>query len=502
LLGQVASATVAFEVERLRQLLAEVEDLDRAVTLLSWDQQACMPAAASPSRAQQMGLLRRLAHERLAGAEMGRLVDGMEALPAPLDAGDAMLVRAARRSFELARRVPAALVEEAAQATAHAMRAWRLAREESHWGRFAPCLDRNVDIHLRIAGAIGYDRHPYDALLARREPLPDTVELRAIFDEIERAVVPLLAAVQGGDDGALRGDFDEGRQLELARWLLRRVGFDFDRGRLDVAAHPLCASPGPDDVRIAVRTRRDSLATCLFATLHEGGHALYDQGVDRALDRTPLWPGAASAVHESQARLWENLVGRSRPFWDFLAPVLREAFGLSDVDAMHRAANAVRRSYVRAEADEVTYNLHVLIRFEIENDLLEGRLEGRDVPEAWNAALRRSLGLAPPPLVDGPLQDIQWCGVTFGLFPTYTLGNLASAQLMMQARADLADLDGQVRAGDFGPLLSWLREKVHRHGRAMPMNELLVHVTGAPLTAGPWIEHVRRVCAQVHGVPA
>jgi carboxypeptidase Taq len=296
---------------------------------------------------------------------------------------------------------------------------------------------------------------------------------------------------------------DERRQIEFSAAVIAALGYDFGRGRQDISAHPFCVSFGPGDVRLTTRTGPTMRHSCLFSSIHEAGHGMYNQGVPRALDRTPLWAGASSGVHESQSRLWENLVGRGRPFWEWCYPRLVAAFPESlsgvDVETFWRACNSVRPSYIRVDADEVTYNLHIMLRFEVENDLLEGRLAVADVPEAWNARVREYLGLDPPEARDGPLQDIHWTS-SLGGFAGYALGNLIGAQLMATARRDLPDLDGRFAAGDFGPMLGWLRDNVHCFGRKLTPDELVERATGQPISTGPWIAYVREKFAGLYGL--
>jgi carboxypeptidase Taq len=492
---------------RLREVLGEVADLERAAALLEWDQETFMPPGGVEDRASQLSTLRRLAHERFTSAEVARLLEtaGAETAALPADSDDASLVRVARRDLEQASRVPAELVAARARATAMARPVWHEARARGDWSIFAPAMERAVDLSRRLADALGYDEQPYDALIALTEPGMTTGRVHALFGELRAAIVPLLgdlvAHAERVDGALLERPVDERRQLDFAREVVARLGYDLERGRQDLSAHPFCTNFGPGDVRITTRTGRTLGDSCLFSSIHEAGHAMYDQGVPRSLDRTVLWGGASPGVHESQSRLWENLVGRGLPFAEWLSPRLRQAFpdSLADVDAetFWRASNVVRPSYIRVDADEVTYNLHVMLRFDIETELLEGRLPVPDVPEAWAGRLRDLLGLEPPDHRLGPLQDIHW---TEGLggFVGYTLGNLISAQLLDAAGRALPDLDAGIAAGEFAPLLGWLRENVHRHGRKLTPDELVQRATGRPIEAGPWIAYAREKFASLY----
>ena len=488
-------------IQQLRETLAEVDDLKRAAAVLEWDLETYMPPGGVEDRAAQLGTLGRLAHEMFVSERTRRLLEAAEAEVAgdDFDSDDASLVRVTRRDLNLDTRLPADLVAEAARAGAANRSHWQLARERSDWSLFEPSMRQTVEISRSMAAAIGYEGRPYDALLALNEPGVTTSQAEALFGELRAAILPLLRDVLDRadrvDDSVLDRELDTGRQLALSLEMAQRFGFDLERGRQDLSAHPFCVPFGPGDVRFTTRVRSTARDSSLFSSMHETGHGLYNQGIPRSLARTPLWDGASGGVHESQSRLWENVVGRSRPFWNYMFPVLQAAFpaqlaGL-DAEAYYRAINRVRPSYVRVDADEVTYNLHIMIRFEIENDLLEGRLEASQVPEAWDAKVEDYLGLPPPPVADGPLQDIHWSQAPMGSFASYTLGNVISAQLMETVRGDIPELDGQLAAGEFGPLLDWLRARVYVHGRKFTPEELLERVTGRSLTATPWITYAQ-----------
>jgi carboxypeptidase Taq len=483
----------------LRERLAEVTDLGRAAMVLSWDQETFMPSGGLEDRANQLATLRRLGHQRLVAPEVEDLQAGAEAETASLghDSDDASLVRVTRRDYEQARRLPAELVAEIAWAGTMARPVWREARARSDWSLFADTLRRTVDLARRQAEALGYRERPFDALIDRSEPGLTTGQVQSLFVELRGAIVPLLADITARPSPAgarmLERPLAPERQLALAREVIHRLGYDLERGRQDLSAHPFCTSFGPGDVRLTTRLGPTLGRSCLLASIHESGHALYNQGIPRSLDRTPLWGGASPGVHESQSRLWENVVGRSRAFCAHLAPALRETFGdsLGDLDAgaLYEALNTVRPSYIRVDADELTYNLHIMIRTEIEIALMEDELRVEDVPDAWNERVRTYLGLPAPPASEGPLQDIHWTFPVLGAFVGYTLGNLIGAQLMERIRTELPDLDAQVAEGSFGALLHWLREHVHAHGRKFTPNELVERVCGSPIAAGPWIAY-------------
>ena len=496
-------------LDRLRDVLGEVADLERAAAVLTWDQETNMPPGGVEDRANQLATLSRLAHERFTSSEVARLLEsaGAEVASMPAESDEASLLRVTRRDFGQAVKVPAELVSEMARAAATARPVWQDARERSDWSLFVPAMQVTVDLSRRLADALGYEERPYDALIELTEPGLTTTRVEELFGRIKDASVPLVQAIDRHrdrvDDAVMARPCDERRQVELARETIACLGYDLDRGRQDLSVHPFCISFGPGDVRLTTRTGATFRDSCILSSIHEAGHAMYEQGVPRSLDRTPLSRGASPGLHESQSRLWENMVGRSRPFYGWLYPRLKGAFpeSLDDVEAeaFWRACNAVRASYIRVDADEVTYNLHVLLRFEIENDLLEGRLAVADVPEAWAARVREYLGLEQPPDREGPLQDIHWTGALGG-FVGYSLGNLISAQLMAAARRDLPGLDAQFEAGDFAPLLGWLREHVHRHGRKFTPDELVERATGSPITAEPWIAYLGEKFTGLYGL--
>ena len=500
------------KLQQLRQILAEVTDLNRAAMLLEWDQETYMPAGGVQGRADQLSTLLRLSHVRFISDEVGRLLESLEDEVAGLafESDEASIVRVTRRDYDQACKLPPDLVAEIARAGSVARPVWEKARHDENFTLFAPYLEKNVELNRRIADALGYKDKPYDALIDRSEPGMTTAELAAIFAELKQAIVPLVADIarhsEAVDDSVLYRGFDPDLQLSYALDVVKRLGYDLVRGRQDISTHPFSTGFGPGDVRITTRVSRDFFNECLFGSIHESGHAMYNQGMSTEIDRTPLWDGASPGVHESQSRLWENVVGRSLPFWRHFYPSLQAVFpeplrGV-DVTAFYRAVNKSQPSFIRVEADEVTYNMHVLLRFELENELLEGTLKVKDVPEAWNTRFKSYLGLDVPNDREGALQDIHWSFVSFGIFPGYTIGNLISAQLMEKIRADIPDLDAQIEQGQFATLLSWLRKYVHRHGRKFTPNELLERVTGKPLTAAPWIAYVQKKFGALYGLQA
>ena len=497
------------KLQDLKDILAEVSDLSHAALLLEWDQETYMPPGGVQSRSEQLSTLLRLSHVRFTSGEVGGLLDSLEGkVDGDFDSDDASLVRVTRRDYEEARKLSPDLIAEVARAGSTARPVWEKARHDENYTLFAPYLEKNVELNRRIADALGYKERPYDALLNRTEPGMKTSELEAIFAELKEAIVPLVADIgrhaDAVDDRVLRREFDTDLQVSYALEVVKRLGYDLERGRQDISTHPFSSGFGPDDVRITTRVSREFFNECLFGSIHESGHAMYEQGMGRDIARTPLYGGASPGVHESQSRLWENLVGRGRAFWRYFYPSLQAVFHESlhnvDEETFYRAVNRSYPSLIRVEADEVTYNMHVLLRFELENEMLEGKLKVKDLPEAWNARVKSYLGVDVPNDRQGALQDIHWSFVSFGIFPGYTIGNLIGAQLMEKVRADIPDLDSQIERGEFGALLGWLRKNVHRHGRKFTPNELMERATGKPLTAMPWIAYVRKKFGALYGL--
>jgi carboxypeptidase Taq len=488
------------KLARLKTLLAEIADLNAVSRLLAWDQQVNLPPAAAETRGNQLAALARVVHELATAPELGRLIDALQPLAGSLgpDSDDARLIRAAARDFEKETRVPAGFVAEMELAAALAFSAWAEARVQSDFSLFRPHLEKIVGLRRRYIGFFPPAAHPYDVLLDDFDEGLKTAEVRAVFAVLrpaQSALVRSLAGRAAPDDSFLHGPFDEARQLALGREAVAAIGFDFSRGRQDRSAHPFSDGLGGGDVRITTRVNPAFLPECLFSLLHEAGHGLYDQGLPPEIERGPLGRNLSLALHESQSRLWENLVGRSLPFWEFFFPRLQRTFPeLKDVPLgrFHRAINKVQPSLIRTEADEATYNLHVMLRFELELALLEGTLAVEGLPAAWNERMREYLGVVPPDDARGVLQDVHWSAGLLGYFPTYALGNIVSVQLWEAARRDLPDLDSQIRAGSFAGLLGWLREKVHRHGRKFTSQELVRRVTGSPIDPQPYLRYLEQ----------
>src|SRR5450432_355110 len=426
------------DLARLRTLLTEHNDLESAASVLRWDQATYMPAGGSHARGRQLATLDRLAHDRIADPEVGRLLDRLQSHGPDSDAESdgARLLRVARRDHERAVKVPAAFVSELANHRTESYECWAKARPANDFASVRPLLEKTVELSRRYASFFAPFEHVADPLIGDADPGMTASVVRALFAELRAELVPLVKSITSqapADDTALRRRFPEDRQLAFGRFLAEKFGYDFSRGRQDMTRHPFMIRFGADDVRITTRARIDDLSEALFSTLHEAGHALYEQNVDHAWEATPVGQGASAGVHESQSRLWENIVGRSRGFWNAFYGDLQKAFPdeLADIslDAFYRAINKVERSLIRTNADEVTYCLHVILRFDFELDLLEGKLQVKDLPEAWRERFRADFGIVPETDADGVLQDVHWYdGFVGGAFQCYALGNVMSAQ--------------------------------------------------------------------------
>ncbi len=475
---------------------------------LGWDERTQMPAAGAEHRAEQSMLLAGLIHQRWVdpkfGQQLEELTDQLAAEPQS-DAG--VVVRRLRRQYDKRIKLPQSLVEELAQTAVLGQQAWQEAREKDDFPRFRPLLEKTIDLKRQQADALGYPQHPYDALLDEYEPEELTANVRQVLAGLRDELVPLVAEIQQSgvrpNTQLLHGNFPVEAQDRFGREAAEAIGFDFARGRLDVTAHPFCTTLGPHDCRITTRYDAGFFNSAFFGILHEAGHGIYEQGLPPEHFGLPLGEAVSLGIHESQSRLWENFVGRSHSFWTRFFPMTQSRFpALANVsiDDFYFAINDVRPSLVRVEADEVTYNLHILIRFELEQALLEGSLVAADLPGAWNEKYRQYLGIAPRNDRDGVLQDVHWSAGLIGYFPTYALGNLYAAQLFAKAAEELGDLDADFARGDFRPLRDWLRSKVHRHGQRYTAAELIVHATGSPLSARPLIEHLRAKMAPLYGL--
>ncbi len=494
----------------LKTRLAEIHDLNKIGWVLGWDQRTMMPPRGAAVRAEQLATIGRVAHEKFTSDEVARLLEDLrpyeESLPYASD--EASLIRMAWRDSEKARRVPGELRAEMARAAAQANPVWIEARKKSDFAMFLPYLEKNVALKHKYVECFDEAENIYDLLLDDYEPEMKTAEVKAVFDNLKKDLVPLIAAiserVDSVDDACLHGHFPIETQRAFCVSLIERFGFNSDSWRLDPTVHPFASNSATTDIRITTRYYEDFINPALFGSMHECGHGLYENGVSPALERTPLCRGASLGLHESQSRMWENLVGRSRPFWKFFFPKLQSAFPEQfrgvDAETFYRAINKVQPSLIRVEADEATYNLHIILRFELEQEIMNGRLALKDLPEAWNARMREYLGVDVPDDARGVLQDIHWSGGMIGYFPTYSLGNIISCQIWEKALEAMPDLYAQFERGEFMPLRDWLRENLHRHGRKFTPQETLAKVVGGPINVGPYMRYLKAKLGEIYGL--
>ena len=490
---------MADALEQLQERLTEITDLGKVGRLLSWDQQTMMPLAGTAHRADQMATVYRLAHERFTDPAVGRLLEELRPLEESLDpdSDDAALIRVVRRDYEKAVNVPASLRAAMTKAAAEARPVWVKAKAESDFASFLPSLERIVELKLEYVDCVaaGADER-YDALLDDYEPQTTTAEVRTLFEELKPPLVELIAELRQRevDDAFLHADFPPERQRALAHEVIDLFGHRPDSWRIDPTEHPFASGPGRDDVRITTNYHPDSLES-LFSTMHEYGHGLYSHQLPEHLERLPTGQSCSLGIHESQSRLWENLVGRSLPFWRLFYPRLQETypevFANVDLDRFHAGIRTAKPGLIRIQADEVTYGMHVMLRFELEQDIVEGRVALRDLPQRWNEKMWDYLGVEVPDDGHGVLQDVHWSGGSIGYFSTYLIGTVASVQIWEAARRDVPDLEDRVGRGEFAPLREWLGEHVHALGRKFSPQETLRRATGSSLSAQPYLDYLR-----------
>jgi carboxypeptidase Taq len=486
----------------LKLRLREISDLNAAGDVLNWDQATYMPEGGAGARARQLATLHRLAHERAVAPALGTLIDALvrygESLP--YDSDDASLIRVAHREYQKKIKVPP---DHIARAIAHGSAsydAWTRARPADDFATMVPYLERTLDLSREYSSYFAPYKHVADPHIDDADEGMTTASTHKLFEELKTQLVPIVGAIReqpAADDSSLRQTFAKADQLDFARHVAERLGYDLRRGRLDLTLHPFSTRFSADDVRITTRVSENDFGDALFSTLHEAGHAMYEQGISAALDGTPLGHGVSAGVHESQSRLWENVVGRSRGFWEHFYPSLQRIFAeqLSSVPlaAFHRAINKVARSLIRTDADEVTYNLHIMLRFDLELRLLEGELRVKDLPEAWRAAMQADLGIAPSDDRDGCLQDVHWySGYIGGQFQSYTIGNILSAQFYTAALKAHPNIPHEIASGEFGTLHTWLRDNLYRHGSKFVPNDLVKRATNGTMSMRPYLNYLHQ----------
>jgi len=498
------------KLKELKTRLMEIDDLHGAASLLYWDQATYMPPEGAEARGRQIATLERLAHEKFTDAAIGKLLDQLRSHEEglPYEHPEAALIRVTRRQYKREVKVPPSFTEELSRHLTASYEAWVKARPADDFSIVQPYLEKTLELSRRLADYFPGYEHIADPLITYEDEGMKASTLRKLFEELRERLVPIVEAITSQpptDDACLRQHFPEAKQLAMGRVVIERMGYEFSRGRRDRTPHPFMTKFSLGDVRITTRVEENYLGESLYGAMHEAGHALYEQGINRDFEGTPLADGCSAGAHEAQSRLWENRVGRSREFCRFLFPRLQEVFPdqLSSVslDTFYRAINKVERSLIRTAADEVTYNLHVLIRFELELKLLEGSLSIADLPEAWREMYRADLGVAPDDDRDGVLQDMHWYGATIGgKFQGYTLGNIMGAQFYQSALEAHPDIPEKISQGRFDTLLGWLRENIYRYGNIFTPDELIERVTGGPLSIEPYIDYIATKFGEIYSI--
>ncbi len=494
---------MTFTYKRLHEALSQLADLSHAQSLLGWDQETIMPPKGAKMRGRSLGTLAGIYHDKLTDAQ---LVDWVEELKqADLVGDEAANLREFSREQSRALKTPRALVVELSETASLGHEAWVKARKDADFPHFRPWLEKMLELKKQVAKAIGFEGSMYNALLDEYEPYAKVEEIEPLFTELRGHLVPMVDKIAGVDKIAsqeLKRPFPVTAQERFGRRVMKDMGFDLEAGRLDVSVHPFCSGIGPQDVRLTTRYDENDFTQSIFGIIHETGHGLYEQGLPAELGNLPVGSAVSLGIHESQSRLWENVIARSRHFWTHYLPLLKTEFPSQlkgiDLDWFYRAINRVEPSFIRVEADEVTYNLHILLRFELESQLLKDELRVSDLPSAWNEKMTDYLGLQPPNDSLGVLQDVHWSLGLIGYFPTYLLGNLHAVQLHAAVKRDMPDLHSQVARGELLPLKSWLNANVHRRGSRLKADELVREITGSGLSVGPFVEYLRSKFGEIY----
>jgi carboxypeptidase Taq len=495
------------KLKQLKEILGEVSDLNHAASVLGWDQNVYMPSGGGEARGQQLATLGKIAQEKSTSDEVGALIEDLKGEFSSGDSDEAALVRVAARNYDKAKRVPAEFIAEQAIVTTRAFEAWVEAKGKSDFSIFRPHLEKVVELVQRYVSFFPPADHPYDTLLDDYEPGMKTAEVQEIFNALRPKQVELIKNISSAKqvkDAFLKKKYNEKKVWDFGEAIITQFGYDWSRGRQDKAPHPFETSFSVNDVRITNRFEENNPLSTLFSAMHEAGHAMYEQGINPAYERTSLANGTSLAVHESQSRMWENLVGRSLPFWEHFFPQIKKIFPSQldgvNVKSFYKAINKVEPSLIRVNADEATYNLHIMLRLELEIGMVDGSMKVKDLPEIWNTKMKEYLGITPPNDAQGVLQDIHWSGGAIGYFSTYALGNLVSAQLWEQINKDIKDLDDQIRKGKFDALLGWLRGKIHVFGHKYDPQDLVQRVTGSKIDAAPYVRYLTGKYGEIYGL--
>ncbi len=489
------------KLQDLKARLLEVGDLNHVNALLGWDQSTYMPPGGAEARGRQSAMMARMAQEKFIDKKIGKLLDDLRSYEEslPYDSDNASLIRVARREYERALKVPPAFIGELNEHGAKSYQAWTEARPANDFSKVRLNLEKTLELSRKLADFFGDYEHIADPLIDFADYGMKASTVRALFADLRDQLVPIVRSITSQppvDDSVLNKYYPEAEQLSFGAEVVRQLGYDFSRGRIDKTHHPFMTKFSLGDIRITTRVKENDFGDCLFSNMHEAGHAMYEQGIDMSYEGMPTGGGTSAGVHESQSRLWENIVGRSRNFWEFMYPKLQAHFpdqfkGVS-LDEFYAAINKVEKSLIRTESDEVTYNLHVMLRFDFELQLLEGSLSIRDLPEAWHERFEHDFGIVPPDDKDGVLQDVHWyAGIIGGSFQGYTLGNILSAQFYSAALKAHPEIPDEMREGKFSLLYGWLRENIYRHGSKFTAPEIIERASGSPLTIEPYINYLK-----------
>jgi carboxypeptidase Taq len=496
------------KLNQLKEKLTTLSHLNSTQQLLHWDQQVHMPKQATKARSKITSTLSKLNHEQILADDFAKLIE--EAKTAldkdKLNDRDAAIVREAYREYDREKKLPSDFVEELSSTTSKAHEKWVQAKEEEDYSIFEPVLKKIVELKQKEAKLVGFEDSPYDALLDVYEPYLTTEEIEPLFEDLKNFLVPFLEKIKKSnkeiDRTILEGKYPKEKQKKFNKKLLKQIGFDFDQGVLAESTHPFTVSFHPTDVRLTTRYREDDILKSIFPSIHEGGHALYEQGLKNEDFGTPLGESSSFGIHESQSRIWELMIGSSKPFWKYFYPKLQEEFEdqFSDItlQEFYEAINKVEPSFIRVAADEVTYNLHIIIRFELEKALIEGEITVSELPSLWNQKMKEYLGIEPDRPSQGVLQDIHWSNGLFGYFPTYTLGTLYAAQFFAQAKKEIEGLEEKIAQGEFQQLLEWLRDNIHTYGKYYKPEDLVEHITGERLNSDHFIDYIKQKYSDIY----
>ncbi|HCK64944.1 MAG TPA: carboxypeptidase [Anaerolineae bacterium] len=493
------------KLNRLKEIIGEVSDLGRASSVLGWDQQVNMPPMGAEARGQQLATLGKIAQEKFTSDEMGKLLEDLQKEYQDAETDDGAMIRVTARNYDKAKRVPSSFVAEQAVAASKAFEAWVEAKKKSDFKIFLPFLEKNVELVKKYVSFFPPADHPYDVLLDDYEPGMKTSEVQEIFGNLRPKQVELIKAISEAKqvkDKFLHKKYNEEKLWKFSEKIISKFGYDFNRGRQDKAPHPFETTFSVNDVRITNRYETENPMATLFSAMHECGHALYELGVNPAYERTSLESGTSLAIHESQSRMWENMVGRSLPFWEHFYPDLKKTFSsqLEDVKLkqFYKAINKVQPSLIRVNADEATYNLHIMLRLEIEIGMVDGSIRIKDLPEIWNTKFKEYLGITPPNDAQGVLQDIHWSYGSIGYFSTYALGNIVSAQLWEKIRKDIKNLDDLTRKGKFEKLREWLRVNIHQYGHKYDPQDIVQKVTGSRIDSAAYVRYLMKKFSEIY----